>query len=82
MGKYCLPQRNVHGGLLFPSGVGNEIYSVYACGGDTDLESVFGALISVLFFDERMTWKLFIGFALIFASVIISEINPKFMKVK
>ncbi len=45
-------------------------------------ESVFGALISVLFFDEPMTLKLFTGFALIFVSVIISETNPKFIRIK
>lgn len=45
-------------------------------------ESVLGALISVLFFDEPMTLKLFFGFALIFASVIISETNPKFLRLR
>lgn len=45
-------------------------------------ESVFGALISVLFFDEPMTLKLFTGFTLIFVSVIISETNPKFIRIK
>lgn len=45
-------------------------------------ESVFGALISVLFFDEPMTLKLFTGFTLIFVSVIISETNPKFSRIK
>lgn len=43
------------------------------------LESVFGTLISVLFFDEQLTPKLFIGFTLIFISVLISETNPKFL---
>lgn len=44
------------------------------------LESVFGALISVLFFNEPITVKLFFGFALIFVSVIISETDPAFLK--
>lgn len=46
------------------------------------LEAVFGALISVLFYNEEMTVKIFIGFALIFFSVIISETKPKFLSSK
>lgn len=37
------------------------------------LEAVFGALISVLFFGEMLTVKLFTGFCLIFVAVLISE---------
>lgn len=37
------------------------------------LESVFGALTSVLFFHELLTPKLLIGFALIFCSVLLAE---------
>lgn len=44
------------------------------------LESVFGALISVVFFNEELTLRLFIGFTLIFISVLISEIKPNFFK--
>ena len=40
-------------------------------------ESVFGTLISVLFYHETMTVKLFLGFALIFAAVLISETKPQ-----
>lgn len=40
------------------------------------LESVFGALASVLFYHEKITLKMFIGFALIFAAVVISELKP------
>lgn len=43
-------------------------------------EAVFGALISVLFFNEEMTLKLFIGFFLIFASIIIAEVGPLIFK--
>ncbi len=41
------------------------------------LESVFGALISVLFYHEQVTPKLLLGFALIFVAVVISETKPK-----
>ena len=37
------------------------------------LESVFGTLVSVLFYHEPMTVKLVIGFALIFFAVLLSE---------
>ncbi len=43
------------------------------------LESVFGVLISVLFYHERVTPKLLLGFALIFAAVLISETKPKLL---
>jgi len=46
------------------------------------LEAVFGALFSVLFYHEPMTFKLFIGFLLIFVSVIISETKPRFLQFK
>lgn len=41
------------------------------------LESVFGVLISVLFYHEQVTPKLLLGFALIFVAVVISETKPK-----
>ena len=40
------------------------------------LESVFGALISVLFYNETVTGKLLLGFALIFLAVALSEHRP------
>ena len=39
------------------------------------LESVFGVLISVLFYDEKLTVILVIGFALIFAAVVLCEVG-------
>ena len=39
------------------------------------LESVFGVLISVLFYDEKLTVILVIGFALIFAAVVLCELG-------
>lgn len=39
------------------------------------LESVFGVLFSVLLYGERLTLKLIAGFAVIFVSVILSEIE-------
>ncbi len=44
------------------------------------LESVFGTVISIIFYHEPMTVKLVLGFALIFVSVLISETKPQFMK--
>lgn len=46
------------------------------------LESVFGTLISVVFYNEPMTGKLLLGFALIFAAVLISETKPKLFQRK
>ena len=44
------------------------------------LESVFGALSSVIFYNEVMTLRLVTGFALAFAAVIISETKLQFLK--
>ncbi|MBR1456401.1 MAG: DMT family transporter [Oscillospiraceae bacterium] len=43
-------------------------------------EAVFGALSSILFYHERMTVKLVLGFALIFLSVLISEAGASLWK--
>lgn len=43
------------------------------------LESVFGVLFSVVFYHEQITGKLFFGFLLIFAAVIISETKLSFI---
>lgn len=40
-------------------------------------ESVFGALISILFYDEELTAPIAIGFVIIFASVLVSQYVPK-----
>lgn len=45
-------------------------------------ESVFGTLLSVLFYHEPMTVKLLLGFALIFAAVLISETKPRLFQKK
>ncbi len=45
-------------------------------------ESVFGTVLSVLFYHEPITVKLFLGFTLIFAAVIISETKPQFLRKK
>jgi len=44
------------------------------------LESVFGALISVLFYGEVLTSKVFLGFVLIFVAVIVSEAGEELFK--
>lgn len=46
------------------------------------LESVFGVLFSVLFFGEKLTSRLVIGFTLIFLAVVISETKLSFLKKK
>lgn len=46
------------------------------------LESVFGTVISVVFYKEEVTLKLILGFALIFVAVLISETKPKFLRSK
>jgi drug/metabolite transporter (DMT)-like permease len=43
------------------------------------LESVFGVLFSVIFYREQITGRLFFGFLLIFAAVIISETKLSFI---
>lgn len=43
------------------------------------LESVFGVLFSVIFYHERITLRLFVGFVLIFTAVIISETKLNFI---
>lgn len=44
------------------------------------LESVFGVLFSVIFTSEQITPRLFLGFFIVFLSIIISEVKPKFKK--
>ncbi|MDO4212452.1 MAG: DMT family transporter [Bacteroidales bacterium] len=39
------------------------------------LESVFGTVFSVIFYGEEMTLKLVLGFALIFGSILLSELG-------
>ncbi|MQM73393.1 MAG: DMT family transporter [Eubacteriaceae bacterium] len=46
------------------------------------LEAVFGVLFSVLFYGERLTPRLLTGFAVIFISVLISELKPQWLNKK
>lgn len=41
------------------------------------LEGVFGVLVSVIFYHERLTGRLIVGFVLIFAAVLLSELKLK-----
>lgn len=43
------------------------------------LEAVFGVIFSVIFFGEKLNFKLIAGFILIFSSVIISETKFRFL---
>ena len=46
------------------------------------LEAVFGVLFSVIFTEEVLTVKLFIGFGVIFISILISELKPKLFNLR
>lgn len=46
------------------------------------LESVFGTIISVIFYHEQLTPREILGFALIFAAVVISETKLEFLRRK
>lgn len=41
------------------------------------LETVFGTLFSVIFYKEKITWQLWIGFVIIFIAVLLGEIDWK-----
>jgi len=41
------------------------------------LESVFGALASCLFLGEVVTQKMLLGFAVIFAALVVNELRKK-----
>ena len=43
------------------------------------LESVFGTLLSVIFYHERLNFKTICGFLLIFVAVLISETKLSFL---
>ncbi len=44
-------------------------------------EAVFGVLFSVIFTSEVITPRILLGFVIVFLSVIVSEIKPKFLKI-
>lgn len=44
------------------------------------LESVFGVMFSVMLYGEQLTLRLLVGFALIFAAVVVSEVLPEKLK--
>ena len=44
------------------------------------LESVFGVIISILLYGERLSPRLIIGFILIFAAIIVSETKLEFLR--
>lgn len=46
------------------------------------LESVFGVLFSVIFYNEQLTIRLILGFVLIFLAVIISETKLAFLNIQ
>ena len=44
------------------------------------LEAVFGVIVSVIFYHERLSLQLFCGFLLIFSAVVISETKLRFLR--
>ena len=46
------------------------------------LESVFGTLLSIIFYHEQLSLKTAMGFVLIFAAVLISETKLSFLKAR
>lgn len=44
------------------------------------LESVFGVLFSVIFYGEKLTPRLVLGFALIFVAIVVSETKLSFLR--
>ena len=44
------------------------------------LEAVFGTVISIIFYNEPINFRLILGFAVMFASVLISETKLSFLK--
>ncbi|MDL2300369.1 DMT family transporter [Clostridiaceae bacterium OttesenSCG-928-D20] len=46
------------------------------------MESVFGVIISMLFYKEVLTLRLFLGFAIMFSAVLISETKLSFLRRK
>ena len=45
-------------------------------------ENIFGIIFSILFFNEHMTVNKAIGFVLMFTAILISELQPNFLKDK
>ena len=69
-------------GAILLQNIGQKYTSPTSASIILSLESVFGVLFSVLFHHEKITLRIFIGFALIFAAVIISETKLSFLKRK
>ena len=67
-------------GALLLQNIGQKYTNPSAAAIILSLESVFGVLFSVLFFGERLTLRLAMGFVLIFAAVILSETKLSFIK--
>ena len=69
-------------GAILLQNIGQKYTSPTSASIILSLESVFGVLFSVLFYHEEITLRIFIGFALIFLAVIISETKLSFLKRK
>ncbi len=66
-------------GLLFQN-IGQKWTHPSAAAIILSLESVFGVMFSVIFYGERLSLRLLIGFVLIFIAVIISETKLSFIR--
>lgn len=67
-------------GALLLQNIGQKYTHPSAASIILSLESVFGALISVIFGYEVLTTRIFVGFAFIFIAVLISETKLSFLK--
>lgn len=65
---------------LLCQNVGQQLVSECNAAILLSLESVFGVAFSVLLYGEILTFKVFLGFVLIFTAIIISETKLSFLK--
>lgn len=72
----------VTAGALLLQNIGQKYTSPTSASIIFSMEAVFGVIFSVIFYHEKITFRLFIGFLLIFLAVIISETKLSFIKRK
>ncbi len=70
----------VTAGALLLQNVGQKYTDPTSASIILSLESVFGVVFSVIFYHEVITFKIFLGFLLIFIAIIISETKLNFLK--
>lgn len=78
--EHRLPLLHVHGVCFLLQTIGQKHTPPQTASIILTLESVFGTLLSVLFYHERLSFKTAAGFVLIFVAVLISETKLSFLK--